>query len=156
VWQLYWDLGTTRFLFLEDPDGAADVLLTGAELPDAPAWLKALGGRVLSNYDRRGTARLLWQQVYDEHTGAMRDNALMNLQYLDALDLVDEYQRRLTAFRERTGSWPASLAAVAGSGAARLPEIDPAGTAFDYNPESGRVRLSRSSLLWALAPNNQR
>jgi hypothetical protein len=156
AWQLYWDLGTIRYLFLGDPDGAAEALLAGAELAGAPAWLKSLGGRILGDSDRRETARLIWRQLYEEHEGAMKENALANLQYLDAADALDRLRERLADHRERTGSWPASLAAVQGRGPQRLPTADPTGVSFDYNPSSGRVQLSRSSLLWSLQPERER
>lgn len=156
TWELYWDLGTIRYLFLKDPDGAAKVLLEGAELPGAPEWLTSLGGRILADSDRRGTARMIWRQIYDEHEGAMKENAQLNLLYLDALDLLDLLRARLEDYHGRTGGWPPSLEAVAGTGRARLPVADPTGVAFDYNPTTGAVNLAQASALWSLLPEAER
>jgi len=155
AWELYWDLGTIRYLHLNDPDGAARALLAGSDLPGAPIWLKTLGGRILADADRRETARLLWRQIYSENEGAIKDNALANLQYLDAADTLDRYRERLQQHHDRTGSWPASLEAVRASGPGRpLPLADPTGVRFDYNPSSGGVQIGRTSILWSLQPES--
>jgi hypothetical protein len=154
AWELYWDLGTLRYLHLEDPDGAAQVLLEGSDLPRAPVWLKTLGGRILSKADRRETARMLWRQIFEQNDGAIKENAKVNLQYLDAAGVLDRLRERLRAHHERTGSWPATLEALQQPGSGRLPLADPTGVGFDYNPSSGRVQLSRSSPLWWLQPES--
>lgn len=156
AWQLYWDLGTIRYLFTRRHEEAAEVLLEGAELPGAPKWLVSLSGRILAEADRRETSRLIWRQLYAEHDGAMKENARMNLLYLDALDVIELHRERLDAFHERAGRWPPSLAAVAGAAGASPPLEDPTGTPFDYNPETGAVTLSTSSLLWSLVPEDEK
>jgi hypothetical protein len=154
TWQLYWDLGTIRFLQTGDPDGAAAALLAGADLPGAPSWLRSLAGRVLTGSNRRQTARLIWQQLYAEHEGALKSNALVNLQYLDAADALDQLRERLADYRARNGTWPASLEVLQTRSPARLPGADPTGVPFDYNPSSGHVGIARASILWALQPES--
>lgn len=148
AWQLYWDLGYMRYLFLGDAEGGAATLLEGAKKPGGPEWLRSLAGRIQAESGNLATARAIWAQLYETTQGAMRDNARANLQYLDAVDVLDEYRNRLDAYRAQTGHWPASLHEVRGSSRPHLPLHDPSGSEFRYDATRGIVSLSTRSSLW--------
>jgi hypothetical protein len=104
---------------------------------------------VLGRGDDRETARRMWRQMYEqEEWGALKQNALVHLQILDALDLRDAVQARVDEYTRRFGRRPQRLQELVAAGLlAQLPE-DPARVPLDYDPGHGRVGLSQRSPLW--------
>jgi hypothetical protein len=156
TWQLRWELGILRYLYLEDPQGAATILLEGADLPGAPYWLETMAGRMALAADQRETSRAIWQQLYELNKGAIRSNALLNLQYLDALDVLDALRDRIERYAEANGRFPARIADLSRWGGPSLPTQDPTGTPFRYDPRTGEVGVGHGSALWYLQPEEER
>jgi len=155
-WQLRWELGFLRYLYQEDPEGAATILLEASDLPDAPYWLETMAGRMALAADQRDTSRAIWQQLYELNEGAIRSNALLNLQYLDALDVLDALRARIRRYAAATGHHPARLADLSRWGGPPLPTQDPTGTPFRYDSRTGEVGVGHGSALWYLQPEEER
>jgi hypothetical protein len=79
----------------------------------------------------------------------LRKNAERSLAQLDALDQIDELNRRVEAMGKPEGQ-PYSWEAVVRAGRLRGIPPDPAGTPFEIDPVTGRARLSSSSPLFPL------
>ena len=148
-WRLRKELGYFKFVFLGDAQTAATHLIAASKLPDAPLWLRTMAADVLGRGGDRATARRMWRQMYEqEEWDVLKQNALIHLQILDALDGRDLLQRVVDEFSGRFGHHPASLAALVPAGyVSRVPD-DPSGTPFAYDPATGRVTLARGSPLW--------
>jgi tetratricopeptide (TPR) repeat protein len=148
-WRLRWDLGSLYYFFLHDHERAAEVLLKAAEIEGAPFWLKNLAATMLGNAGDRATAREIWKAQYAQAgVDAIRDNALLHIQLLDALDLVDGLNDVCGRFSKRTGHAPTSPADLVAAGMiARVP-ADPTGVPFDYDPHGGRFSIAHGSKLW--------
>jgi hypothetical protein len=78
----------------------------------------------------------------------MKYNALAHLRYLDALDQAEALTRLVRAYEERTGRRPDSLDQLRTAGLLRRAPVDPSGTPFVYDRETGRVSIDRKSELW--------
>lgn len=148
-WRLRQELALFHHFFLGNGQEASRILLEAARLPGAPHILETLAADVLSRRGDRATSRTLWQRIYDEaEAGAMKGNAEIHLQQIDALDAVDVLRAAAEAFRARSGRWPSSLEELRRVGLLQGRLVDPVGVPFDYNPETGRPSLARSSPLW--------
>ena len=148
-WRLRQELALFHYFFLRDGQTASRILLEAARLEGAPHVLETLAADVLARGGHRATARALWQRIFDEaEPGAMKNNAGIHLQQIDALDLADALGGAAAAFRARAGRWPSSLDELRRAGLVQGPLVDPTGVAFDYNPETGRASLARTSPLW--------
>jgi hypothetical protein len=147
-WRIQQDLGFFHYFFLNEPQEAARILVEASKLPGAPIWLRTSAADFLQTGGERATARRVWQHIYDESEGRMRENALFNLRRLDALDAVDAHQQAVDEFRRRQGSLPESLAQPGMSELLRAPLRDPAGVPFEYDRERGTVSIARNSSLW--------
>ena len=148
-WRLRQDLALFHYFFLDDAQEASRILLEAAKLPGAPYVLETLAASVLARRGDRATARALWQRIYDEaEPGAMKGNAEIHLQQIDALDAIDVLRAAAEAFRARVGRWPSSLDELRRVFLLQGKLVDPKGVPFDYNPETGRPSLARSSPLW--------
>ncbi len=150
-WRLRQDLGFFTFLFMHDPQGAARILDEAAKLPGAAFWLRTLAADLLLQGGERRASRAMWTQMFEQsEEGIIKENARLRLQELDALDRVDALNAVVVAIEQRTGRKPGSLEEIQAADLARGPIVDPSGVPFEYDRDTGRVRVSRRSHLWRL------
>lgn len=150
-WRLAQDLSYFQSEFLKDRKKAAETILRARSIPGAPSWFAALGASFLQKGGDRATSRALWTDLYNHSPEEfMRQGAVRQLKYLDALDAADlatAFARQVQAAR---GHPPESLGEFRALGFKGALE-DPAGVAFDYNKVTGEVRIARKSALWRAA-----
>jgi len=149
-WRLRQDLALFHYFFLGDAPTASRILLEAAERPGMPSPIfRTLAADLLAQRGHRETSRTLWRRLYDEaDPGPMKENAALHLRQLDALEAVDAYRRAAEAYRAQAGRWPSSLEELRRAGLIQGGLVDPAGTPFDYNPETGQASVARASPLW--------
>jgi hypothetical protein len=149
-WRLRQDLGFFHQLFLHDPDKAAQVMREAAQIPGAPRWLlESIAGDILLKGGDRASSRRMWRQMYEQsEEGILRNNAMIRLQILDALDQADALTAAVEEYRRRTGRTPAALQELRSAGLLPFPPVDSTGVPFEYDPASGRVRVDHTSILW--------
>ena len=146
-WRIRQDLGFFLFLYLDDYRRAADVLLEASRLPGAAFWLQNMAADIVARGGDRATAQRMWRQIYEQSEGVVRGNALVNLQVLQALEQADRLSRLVEEFSRRHQRHPRSLDELRASGLLHGPAVDPSGTPFVYDAETGRVRVSPQSIL---------
>ena len=149
-WSLRQYQGYFRYIFLDDPQGAARILLEAARLPGAPFWLESLSAAILTQGGDRETARTVWRRMYEQaEEGVIRENARYNLERLSALDAIDALNERVRRFQAQVGRLPRTVDELAaGVGIDRLPLVDPAGIAFVYDAGTGRFWFAQGSRYW--------
>jgi len=147
-WRLRQDLGFFHFIFLNDPQRAADILLEASRLPGAAFWLKNLAAMCLAKGGERESSRAIWRQIYEQSEGPMRDNALEHIKVLEAYDEAAALQTLVEGVERRTGRRPETLDELRAAGLIQRPPVDGGGTPFLYDRQSGRVRISPQSKLW--------
>lgn len=149
-WRLRQDLGFFHFVFLKDAKRAADILLNTAEIPGAPFWLKSLAGDILARGGARATSRQVWEAMYEqaEEGSAMKWNAKGHLDVLDAFDGADAVQSLVDEYGRRMGRKLHSLDELLTAGLLPRALVDPSGTPYVYDRESGKVAVSKASALW--------
>jgi hypothetical protein len=148
-WRLRQDLGLFYFFFLNDGAHASEVLLEGGQLPGAPPFLKSLAAQVLVKGGERQSAKMLWQQIYEQsEPGQLKDNAGVHLGQLQSLDAIDALNAASEEFARRARRPPASLEELRRSGRTAAPVVDAAGTPFEYNASTGKASLSPRSPIW--------
>jgi tetratricopeptide (TPR) repeat protein len=148
-WRLRQDLGLFYFFFLKDYARASEVLQEAAHLPAAPPFLKTLAAQVLVKGGERQSAKMLWQQIYEQsEPGQLKDNAAFHLGQLQSLDAADALNAASAEFARRAGRPPASLEELRRSGLTAAPIVDAARTPFEYTAATGKASLSPQSPLW--------
>lgn len=148
-WRLRQDMGFFHFLFLNDAATASRILDEAAQIPGAAFWLKTLAADILIKSGDRENARRMWRQMYEQgEEGVIRANAERQLAILDALDHADRLTEEARAFERTRGRLPRDLRELAAAGNVRASVMDATGVPFDYDPATGRARISKSSSLW--------
>jgi hypothetical protein len=148
-WRLRQDLGLFYFFFLNDAVRASEVLQKAGQLPGAPPFLNNLAAQVLLKGGERQSAKMLWQQIYEQsEPGQLKDNARFHLGQLQSLDAIDTLDAASAEFARRARRPPASLEELRRSGLTAAPIVDAVGTPFEYNASTGKASLSPRSSLW--------
>ena len=90
-----------------DDDEAREWFERAAAMPGAPEWIKPLAGLTLAQGGDRQGARQLLTELLTSNEAYIRTAAERSLAQLQTLDLIDDMQARVEAFRARTGRYPA-------------------------------------------------
>ena len=147
----YHDIGFIYYWNLHDYSSAAEWFNRGAEQPGAPWWLKTYAAVMLTRGGDRQASRVMWQQLRETADNDwLRSTAELRLMQLDALDQIDWLQRASEAYTAKTGDHARSWQDLIGAGFVPVVPLDPAGTAYRIEPETGDVALDRESKLHPL------
>jgi hypothetical protein len=150
-WRFYLDKGFIYYWYLKDYKKAAEVFLEGSKLPGAPYWMQATAARALTVGGERQTARELWRLLYESaENEQMRNNAMIHLQQLDALDIIDLLMELAGTYQERFGRFPESWQDLVGAGLLSAVPQDPTGIPFLLNPQEETVEIAQDSDLAGL------
>jgi len=144
-WQYFHDIAFVHYWHLHDPLTAASWFQRAAAQPDAPNWLRPLAATMASARDR-SAARMLWQQILESDQPWMRRTAQRSLTQLQALDQIDELQALVLRADLPAGRRVMWTDLVRRGIVPGVP-VDPAGTPYQLDPDSGRVMISPASSL---------
>lgn len=145
-WQYYHDIGFVYYWRLRDYNGAAQWFQRAAEQPGAPNWLAPLAAAMLTQGQDRAAARFLWQQIHNSEEPWLRRSAERALLQLQALDHIDQLEAAVRRFPPPPGEPHAWTALIRKGVLFRMP-VDPTGTPYEVDPQTGRVTVSRQSPL---------
>ena len=150
-WDYYHDIGFIYYWNLHDYRNAADWFARGGSLPGAPYWLKTYAAVMLARGGDRQASRIMWTQIgQNEESDWLRTTAQVRLAQLDALDQIDVLKRIINDFTSRTGQRAHSWEQLAAAGAVGGVPVDPAGTPYTFNADTGEIGVARNSDLWPL------
>lgn len=102
-WRLYQYLG---FIYwkLEDYNKAAETYKAGSTINGAPSWMTAMAAKMTSEGGERETARIIYQQLYDDAEDAQtKESARLRLLEIDSLEERDAIRIALEQFENSTG-----------------------------------------------------
>jgi hypothetical protein len=150
-WDYYHDIGFIYYWHLGNYQQAAEWFRRGGELPGAPFWLKTYAGVMLTRGGDRQASRALWTQIgQSEESDWVRRMAQLRLAQLDALDQLDVLKKLVADFTARTRQRAESWEQLAAAGAVGGLPLDPAGTPYRIDPDTGEIGVAPESELWPL------
>jgi hypothetical protein len=150
-WEYLQDIGFLYYWQYGDYARAAAAFARAADIPGAPWWLRPLAATTLEKGGDRQSSRVLWTAMLDQaQDDWQRTTASRRLLQLDALDELDRLREEVSAYRARHGRPPASWQAMIAAGWLRGLPVDPSGTPYLYDPESGLLTVAKDSLLHPL------
>ena len=148
-WRLRQELGFFHFVYRQRRDSARrEILVEASQIPGAAFWLKNLAAELLGKGGERSIARRMWQEMFEQSEGAIKENARVHLLTLDALDAVDAPGRagRGCSASARDGCRGTSASCGRGARPRGRSWIRPASRS-NMMPETGKVAVSRTSYL---------
>ena len=145
------DIGFVYYWWLRDFDKAAEWFKRASEQPGAPSWMAPLAATTLAEGGDRKSSRFLWTQLH-QNTDIewVRTNATLRLRQLDAMDIIDELNRRVERFIAREQRPPRDWREFAAAEGLRGIPVDPGGAPYLLDQTTGRVDVDRRSPLWPL------
>ena len=150
-WEYMEDIGFVYYWWLKDFTKAAEWFKRAGEQPGAPSWLAPLAATTLAQGGDRQSSRFLWRQILENaDLDWLRKNASHRLQQLDAMDVIDELNKRSQAFMTRERRPARDWREMAAAAGLRGIPLDPSGQPYVYDPATGVIDLDRQSSLWPL------
>ena len=140
-WRLWGDLGFIYYQDLKDYPAASAAYLEGSKNPSAAPWMKVMAAVIEQKGGNRDTSRFLWTDVYQTtEDPTIRENALAHLQGLKAGEEIEQLDKLIAEFREKTGSQPESFADLVAEGLLGGIPADPLGLPYRIGPD-GKAAL---------------
>ena len=150
-WEYMEDIGFVYYWWLRDFKKASEWFTRASEQPGAPSWMAPLAATTLAEGGDRRSSRFLWTQLLETSDIAwVRNNAVTRLQQLDAMDVVDELNRRVERLIAREQRPPRDWQEFASAEGIRGNLVDPTGMSYFLDAKTGRVDVDRYSTLWPL------
>ena len=147
----YHDVGFIYYWNLHDYRSAAEWFNRGAEHPGAPWWLRTYAAVMLTRGGDRQASRAMWQGLRETADNEwLRATSELRLAQLDALDQIDWLQRASAAYTMKTGAHARSWQQLIVAGVVPAVPLDPTGTPFLLEAETGDVGLAPDSPLHPL------
>jgi tetratricopeptide (TPR) repeat protein len=154
-WQYYHDIGFVYYWRLRDYNAAAQWFQRAAMQPNAPNWLAPLSAAMLTHGQDRAAARFLWQQIHNSEEPWLRRSAERALLQLQALDQIDQLEAAVRRFPPPPGERHSWSSLIRKGVLLRMP-LDPTGTTYELDPDTGRVTVSRQSPLFPMPDETRR
>lgn len=145
-WEYMEDIGFIYYWWVKDFKKASEWFTRAGEAPGAPAWLAPLAATTLAQGGDRQSSRLLWTQLANSDVDFIRKDAKWRLQQLDAMDQIDDLNRRIQQFVDREGKPPTDWRQVG----IPVAPVDPTGTPYRINRQTGLIDLGPGSKLFPL------
>jgi tetratricopeptide (TPR) repeat protein len=143
-WEYYHDVAFVHYWQLRDTQAAARWFRRAAEQPGAPNWLEPVAASMLIQGGDRASARFLLAQLLQSEEPWLQRMASRSLLQLDALDVIDQLQPRVTSLPPPPGE-PYSWQWLLDRGVLRAVPVDPTGTPLAIDAATGRIAVSPES-----------
>jgi tetratricopeptide (TPR) repeat protein len=150
-WEYLQDIGFLHYWQYGDYRKAAEAFTRAADIPGAPWWLRPLAATTLEKGGDRQSSRILWKAMLDQaQDDWQRTTASKRLLQLDALDDIDRLGALVGRYSQLHGRLPESWRALIVDGALTGPPVDPSGTPYVYDRETGGITVAKESALHPL------
>lgn len=135
-WRLYFTLGFVHYQDRHDFAAAQQAFEKGSEVPGALPWMKVMAARMAEHANDIGTALAIWKVVYESNIDkTIRETALSHILSLQADAQMEELERRIQAYRAKTGRLPVNWGEMVRSGFFPGIPQDPAGYVYKLLPD---------------------
>jgi hypothetical protein len=149
-WTYYHDAGFIYYWWLHDTEKAAEWFSKAGDRPGAAEWLKPLAAVTLAEGGNRESSRQLFRELQNSDVEYVRRSAERRLVQLDAMDAIDDLNRRIDQFRAREHREPRDFREFATATGLTKAPVDPAGVPYTVNQQTGRFELNLKSPLFPL------
>jgi tetratricopeptide (TPR) repeat protein len=146
-WQYAHDIAFIEYWYTGDKVAASQWFEKAASMPGAPGWIRPLAATTRVEGGDRAGARTMLNELRASEERYVRAAAERGLAQLDALDQIDELNRRVAEFFTRTHAYPADLVELMRAYGFNGAPGDPARVPYAYDAMTHAVSLSPQSPL---------
>ena len=108
-WRLYFTLGFVQYMDRHDAKAAESAFQKGSEVPGALPWMKVMAARMAERSRDIETSMMLWRGVYETTSDPnVKNTAELHLASLQANRDINQLERLVQAYRQHTGTLPAT------------------------------------------------
>jgi tetratricopeptide (TPR) repeat protein len=144
-WRLYFTLGFVHYQDRRDYTRAEEAFKKGSEVPGALPFMKIMAARMAEHAQDIDTALALWKGVYEMTPDKLvRDTATKHILSLLADAAMEELERRVQSYRERTGVLPSAWSDLIRAGMLRGIPVDPTDEPYELMAD-GTVQVRKPS-----------
>jgi tetratricopeptide (TPR) repeat protein len=141
-WRLYFTLGYIHYFDRKDYKAAREAFQTGSEKPGAYFWMKVMAAEMAQHAGETSFAEEIWKRLYESTQDPMvKDNAQQHLAALSVEKLIEELDKRVEFFRQKTGQLPSSWYDLIRAGLLRGIPIDTAKNPLKLMPD-GTIQVA--------------
>ncbi len=142
-WRMYFTLGFVHYLDRRDYKAAQEAFQKGSEVPGALPWMRIMAARMAEHAEDVSTAIYLWRGIYETTLDkTVRDSAQKHIASLQADGDIEELERRVQSFRDRTGALPSSWSDMIHAGLLKGIPGDPTGVPYTLMPD-GTIQVKQ-------------
>lgn len=142
-WRLRYEKGFVYYWFFGDFRKAGEVWMEASRITESPVWMEALAAAAFSQGGSMDLARTLWKRQYDESPRKdIKENALNRLLSMQVAEDLWTLEYLLGVYWLENGKYPRNLDALISGESRKVMTRDPLGTPYDYDPETGAVKLN--------------
>ncbi len=150
-WEYYQDIGFVHYWWHRDYAEAARWFERGAAVEGAPWWLKSLAATTLAGGGDLRSSRFLWQTLRDTTDNDwVRRDATRRLEQIEAMEVIEVLARAVARARADGVEGPWSWALLFSRGLLTTVPVDPSGTPYVIDMNTGAIDVGRDSPLWPL------
>lgn len=144
-WRLYFTLGFVHYIDRDDPQAARIAFERGSKVPGALGWMKVMAARMAERNKDITTAMALWQAILETTTDKdVRIGAERHVVSIQADNDLNELERRVRIYRQRTGRLPADWADLINAGLLNSVPLTPFKDAYILRAD-GKVDVKDST-----------
>ncbi len=141
-WRLYFTLGYIHYFDRKDYKAAREAFQKGSEMPGAYFWMKVMAAEMAQRAGENSFATEIWSHLYESTQDAMvKDNARQHLTALSMEREIDEIQKRIETFRQRTNRLPAGWYDLVRAGLLQGVPVDPLNNPLKLMPD-GTIQVA--------------
>jgi tetratricopeptide (TPR) repeat protein len=141
-WRLYFTLGYIHYFDRKDYKAAREAFQKGSEMPGAYFWMKVMAAEMAQRAGENSFAAEIWTRLLESSQDEMvKDNARQHLVALRTEREIEELQRRVETFRQRTSHLPAGWYDLIRAGLLQGVPVDPLNNPLKLMPD-GTIQVS--------------
>jgi tetratricopeptide (TPR) repeat protein len=141
-WRLYFTLGYIHYFDRKDYKAAREAFQKGSEMPGAYFWMKVMAAEMAQRAGEKSFAAEIWTRLLESSQDEMvKDNARQHLVALRTERDIEELQRRVETFRQRTSHLPAGWYDLIRAGLLQGVPVDPLNNPLKLMPD-GTIQVA--------------
>ncbi len=143
-WIIAADAGFYCYMNLKDKPRAIEYFNKVVKIPTAPAQAKRFLAGMHYQIGDKKNAYELWKEVYDTSAKAhIKQIAYQHMHDIKVMVDIEDLKKAIRQYQNQNGKLPQSIEQLHASGVITEIPVNPEGSPYDYDPQTGKVEYSQ-------------